>query len=1216
MRLFTALLFVLGAMVSATGQNAQNFWTSVRADDVFLPANSVRDFEPKNYRVFRLDLAGFKSALQNAPMEFATTQKTLILQVPQADGSLEPFSIRESPVMMAGLQAKYPNIRTYYGQSVQTPGKIMRFTVSPDWGIEAMIRHEDYRVEYVEPMALNQTEWYRAYDRRDFPQELRARQQIVAQPHPDNSLPANAAVGETPFAPELEMEERGLLDPVQMKLYRFAVGCTGEFSQDHGGTVPAVLAKVVGYTNKMNIVYEADLDIRLILVDDEDKLIFLDPVTDPYTGSTVGQWAGQNGQILNTYLGGFDKYDLGHCFARYLGGDAAGVAGGLCCTLSKAAGCSSGTPPYGDGFLDIPGQEIGHQWAGGHTWNYCTANNQWSQPSACEPGSGSTVMSYAGACGQYNVATTTDLYYQACSIVEIRDFVKGNIGSTCGSVEATTNNAPIATHPYQDNFFIPILTPFELKGSATDPDGDTNLTYIWDETDTGPYTPPGQPLSSCPLFRSWPPSTKTNRVFPRIQTIVLNQNSNAEQLPGYTRDMNFRFVVRDNHVPGGGVGYADLVFKTTDKAGPFLVTSPNVGSDRWTVGDYTLVTWDVANTDQVPVSCKTVNILLSTDGGYNYPTVLASNIPNTGVACVLVPDKTSIQARIRIEAADNIFFDISNANFRIEDPTTPGFAICGDKLKQTVCAPTTFTSQVSTSAVGTFSSPITFTAAGLPAGTGVAFNPATVNPGETAELRVDFPADLADGTYSLTVTGTANGLTETREYTFVYFNANLSGLTQEGPADGATGVAQSPTLTWKPLPYADKYDVELATSPSFAAGTIVASQSDLTATSYQSPIVLDKGKVYFWRVRAKNECGESAWSDAFAFSTLVESCATLTASDLPKTLAANGTPSIEIPINIPAGGTVSDVNVKQVKGFHESFKQLELHLVSPQGTDVLLFKNKCGSLSVSFNLGVDDASTAFPCPPPLSTAQPTKPQGSLAMFNGQSAAGNWKLVAKDNEAGSGGVIEAFQLELCAASALNPPFIVNNNILSLLPGVNALISNDLLKADDANNTPPQLTFTLITVPADARIEINGQSAAPGSTFTQAELDNGAVRLFDYGTNHSTYSFRFIVTDGEGGMVSGTFTIQPLPVGTNEAANALRFRLAPNPATETVQLTFGEATPSDTRVSVFNAAGQLVQNRLLAAGQTAMTLDVAALPEGIYMVAVENEKGRGVRKLVVR
>jgi hypothetical protein len=99
-------------------------------------------------------------------------------------------------------------------------------------------------------------------------------------------------------------------------------------------------------------------------------------------------------------------------------------------------------------------------------------------------------------------------------------------------------------------------------------------------------------------------------------------------------------------------------------AGPFAVTSPNTAT-TWSLNDWNSVTWDVANTNSDPVNCTQVNILLSSDGGNTFRTVLTSTTVNDGEEEVWVGKYDTTTARVKVECVGNIFFDISNADFTI-----------------------------------------------------------------------------------------------------------------------------------------------------------------------------------------------------------------------------------------------------------------------------------------------------------------------------------------------------------------------------------------------------------------------------------------------------------------------------------------------------------------------------------------------------------------------
>lgn len=1201
----------------ALSAQTQNFFQPVQEEKIALRQNVMtRSFFPTKYQTYQLDYQAIKAILQTAPQEFTTAarQHACVVSFPLADGTAEEFAVWQTAVMEPELASRHPEIRTFAGRSLRNGARTVRVCYSPR-GLRAMILQPDLGVVYVEPYAWGQGEYCIAYDRADLPLESRLKLGTGWI-----SPGADAARAGEPFTPPAE--ERGtLIDPVKLKVYRYIAATTGEFGQDHGGTKDLAFAAVVDYTDRINAVFERDANLRLQLIAASEYVAFADPASDPYTGVTVFDWMGQNPAILNEYCN-FNSHDIGHVYARYIDGPASGVAGSLgnVCGSNKAQGCTSGqgNGDYGDGFVSTLGQEVGHQLNGGHTWNRCGSIAGRHGDSAFEPGSGSTIMSYAGSCGSDNVQTFSNLYFHSGSIEEFRSFYTFGNGAGCGSMLTTDNNPPVVTLPYQDNFFIPILTPFEMNGSATDPDGDP-LVYSWEGIDAGPEAPLGEQIANSAIFRTYTASAATNRYFPRLNTILNNGTYNAEILPEYTRDVTLRFTARDNRPGGGGVGWADVAFKAWGGAGPFLVTSPNAASDIWRIGEYVNVVWDVSNTNLAPVNCQTVNIRLSTDGGQTYPITLASGVINDGSHYVLVPNNLTSSARVRVDAADNVFFDISNANFKIQQASQPTLTVGLSVDAGNICLPADFSSEVLTAGSLGFSNPVSLSITGnLPPGAVAVLSKTTLNPGESATLSVDLSAVTLEGVYTFNVEASAAGSpTLVRPVTLSLFSNDFSALTLDSPADGTADLTLIQTLRWNTAPDALSYDVQFSTSPSFS--TILASKTSTSIDSFKIPFLLEKGTGYYWRVRPRNECGIHDWTEPFFFSTYAEKCQVFGSNDLPKIITASGTPTIESKINVIAGSTISDVNVRQIKGYHDYFGKLEARLINPQGTEVVLFKEKCFNYSGYFNFGLDDAAPgAFPCPP-ANNSQFYRPENPLSPFYGQDNSGTWTLRIKDNEIGDGGTLEIFKLEFCASVALSPPFLVNNNPLAIPTGTNQVITPDLLLVEDANNPHDQLTFTLVTVPAFGQLHKTGVGTLnAGDNFTQADLDAGLIRFYDYGVSGDLDGFRFTVADGEGGFL-GTpkFIIQPLGVGTGEPdeGNSLNFSLFPNPANDAFWLATGRPADSNTRISMFNAAGQLIRTEILPSGTERIQIAVMDLPKGIYMVRLEGEIGTGVKKLII-
>lgn len=1208
-------LFFLLCLFLANAIQAQNasFFRPIPADKIALETGVSASVLPKKFDAFQLDEAGLRAVLENAPWELTpeATQRKCVISVPMGNGQVEQFSVWRIAMLDAELAAACPYIRTYAGVSLQDVRRTIRFSTTLR-GFRAMVLQPDFSSAMIKPVIPRENSGrYIAYDLADTPDDTQFQYRTGVAPNGEVWF----GDGEARIVPPAE--DRGQeFEPVRMKVYRFCVAAVGQFTQDHGGTKPLALSAVTEYTSFVSAAFERDIDIRLQLTAASQYVMFTDPDTDPYPGPGNQDYMSQNVAVLNQYTN-FASHDLGHVYIRGGGGVAGAI--GNACGLNKAQGCSAGSlvgpEDYGDRFLFVVGQEVGHQLGGGHTWSHCGVggNDQRQGQTAFEPGSGSTIMSYVGGCGPDNIQFNGDLYYHGGSIEEIKTYT--TFIGTCGTWLVTSNNAPVVTLPYQDNFNIPISTPFELNGSAVDPDGDP-MTYSWEGIDAGPETPLGEPQGNTAIFRSWPSVNVSNRYFPKLATTLANGFNAAEQLPTYTRDLTFRLTVRDNKPDGGGVGWADVAFKAVEQAGPFLVISPNASNNIWRVGELTEVKWDVANTNAVPVNCQRVNIRLSKDAGQTYPITLAANTENDGSQYILVPNELTALARVRVEAADNVFFDLSNANFKIQAPVQPSLTLGLTTDGGIICLPDNFSTDIHTASVLGYNTPVTLDLLGnLPPGATAAFSATNINPGETSTLTLDLQNVAVEGNFDLTVRAISGTDTLLRPVSIQLRRNDFTGFVLQTPLNGATDLGLAQTLHWSKGLDADYYDVQFSNTPAFT--TILASISGTSLDSLKINFLLEKGTAYFWRVRPINECGAAAWSEPFFFSTFAEDCLSFTANDLPKYIPANGTPTIESKITVLQGGTLSDLVISNIEGFHEYFKDLEAHLISPQGTDVLLWKDRCGNFNGGFNFGLSDASpTTFACPPP-NNGSIEKPQNALAPIIGENSTGIWTLRVKDKIANSGGTLSNFKLQFCQSVNIQPPFLVNNIVMPLPSGTNRVITPDFLLVEDPNNTHVQLVFTVMTVPQHGIITKEGiGELKPGDQFTQADLDGGQIRFFDYGSSTDPDGFRFVVADGEGGFL-GTplFVAQPLVGTQNPDVAAIDFSMFPNPAESSVWIAFGQAIGSNAQVSLFNMGGQLVQSEQMAAGQERLQIELAHLPKGIYAVRVETKEGAGVRKLVV-
>ncbi len=1161
-----------------------------------IPQKFERRSTLQRYRTVKLDAAALQTALAAAPARFDVQRSTDPLPVvtfPLPDGSVAPFRLTEASVMAPDLQRRYPNIRSYTGYSSDDPTAVIKCDWTP-YGLHAMLISNRWGTVFIEPYQLGEADYYVVYRKQDYVPEAKKHTFSCGVETAETAL-ENPGSGVS-----ARSEEDG-----NLRQYRLALACTGEYANFHGGQKPLILAAMVVSINRINGVYEREFAATLQLIATNDSLIFLDAASDPYNNNNGGAMLNQNRTVCNNLIGAAN-YDIGHVFSTGGGGIA---SLGSVCTSEKAMGVTGQNAPIGDPFdIDFVAHEMGHQFNANHTQNNnCNRNGL----TAVEPGSGSTIMAYAGICNP-NVQNNSHDYFHGINLAEIKQFITDDAGNNCALLVPTNNGAPAVLAG--SNYTIPKSTPFVLRALADDPDTDDLLTYCWEQMDNQTaIMPPNANSASGPLFRSFEPDTLPDRYFPSLATLVPGAGSTWEKLPAAGRNLKFRVTVRDNNPVGGRTAQDDMVVTVAATAGPFVVTNPNTAA-TWHTGEYQIITWDVANTDKSPVFCPTVNIRLSTDGGYTYPVLLAAEVPNTGQYCIQVPDVATSKARIIVEAGNNIFFDISDTDLEIGPPQASSFSICVAQPLAQVCLPQTFSTTIATSALLGLTDPVDLAVSGLPAGATALLSPNPILPGEAAQLDISLPNGLSEGVLDIQVRGVVGADTIAFPMSLTVISNNFENLALLAPANGASGLNQTPVLYWQAVSDADVYDVELAVNPVF--DNVLVSRENILVDSLKIPLLLEKGTVYYWRVRPKNECGAGKWVGPFAFATVVNICSTLEAFDLPKNISASQAGTVETKVTVAANSIVSDVNVSKLQGSHQFFRDLEVRLISPAGTDVLLFKDKCGSYNGNFNLGFDDSAlNAMTCPP-ANNGNVFLPATVLSAFNGENTAGDWTLRVRDNVVSSGGTLAAFALDICSSSALFPPVIVTNIPMLLDPGNNKVVGTDLLKSEDADNSDAELTYTLMTVPEHGQLQLfwTGEMQV-GAKFTQADLNNGGLRYFHYGTNALTDQFCFTVTDSTGGLAQGCFTVQPNPLSTREA-RALDFLLSPNPATETVQLAFGEPLRSDARVRLFDTAGRLVQTQVLANGQIGLLLHVANFPKGIYALAVDSAEGSGVRKLVVR
>jgi Metallo-peptidase family M12 len=600
-----------------------------------------------DYRSLSLDLAALRARLNDAPDEYRGSAG-LLLDLPKSDGSYQTFSVYRTAVMAPGLAARYPQIRSFAAVALDQPQVHASLDDSP-LGFNVMIRATD-GVTIIRPTQMGEGDVYISYRRETLSRATEPFRCLLDASHSELDRPFAQSIQAAPST----------ITGANIRTYRLAMAATGEYTAFFGGTVVNGMAAIVQAVNRVNGIYQTDFAVQFQLVNNNNSLVYTSAATDPYTNDDGFAMLDENQANIDTVIG-TANYDIGHVFSTG-GGGVADV--GVPCTSKKAVGVTGSGSPTGDDFwVDYVAHEMGHQMGALHSFNSTTDNcggGNRDGGEAFEPGSGSTIMAYAGICGADDLQPHSDPIFHAGSLVPIVANLAGS-GATCGAVLTTTNHAPVPNAGGDHS--IPMMTPFQLSGSATDQENDT-LTYIWEEMDLGAAAPPDTDDGNRPLFRDFVPTRTPTRTVPRLSNVLSNSLSFGETWATTTRDLKFRFTVRDNRPGGGATASDDMVAHVIASAGPFSITSPNTVVS-WQGNTTNAVTWNVANTDAAPINCTNVDISLSNDGGQTFPFVLAPNVPNTGSANVVTPNFAIAAARIKVSCVGNIFFDISDQNFSI-----------------------------------------------------------------------------------------------------------------------------------------------------------------------------------------------------------------------------------------------------------------------------------------------------------------------------------------------------------------------------------------------------------------------------------------------------------------------------------------------------------------------------------------------------------------------
>ena len=645
------LAITLTALLATTANADTTSWQDIQAQNTDNDASDTTNAHPQTFRLLQLDEDSLKhqidtvatTAVLSVAAQARTTNLTLSLPLP--DGSFAEVTATPSTVLADDIAAEHPEIQTWKVQG--TDGKVISGVIDfTALGFHAMLDMANGDTLFIDPQDIAGQRQYVSFSKKANAEAFRSNWTC------GNHDAINS------FRPDLSSNTAARTSAAKagetLQNYDIAIAATAEYTAYFGSQANA-LSAIVSTLNRVNQIYERDLAIHLNLVSGTN-LIYTNATSDPYTNGDAVSMIEENQKSLDAVLGK-DGYDVGHVFGKTAGGNGLAIMGATCTGEYKAQGTTSFSSPKGDAFdIDYVAHELGHQFGATHTFNSntgsCGSGNRQAE-TAYEAGSGSTIMAYSGICGSNNLQSNSDAMFHAASISQIIDYAHNGSGAGCASASSLSNTNPTANAG--NDYTIPAGVPFLLSGSGNDSNGDT-LSYSWEQIDAGTASDVNVDKGDNALIRTHLPSSSPARFVPQMSDLTSGAQSAGEYLPVTNRTLNFRLQVRDGK---GGTAYDDMKVTTYNTGSTFAVTSPT--SKTLYANAIQTVRWNVAGTDQAPISCSNVDIAITTDNGSTFTTLL-SNTPNDGSAAVTLPSSLGSSNFIRVKCSNNLFFAMSVTN--------------------------------------------------------------------------------------------------------------------------------------------------------------------------------------------------------------------------------------------------------------------------------------------------------------------------------------------------------------------------------------------------------------------------------------------------------------------------------------------------------------------------------------------------------------------------
>ncbi len=1203
-----SILTGIAFLIASSAIMAQS-WMSTNLSEISATSDETPQIRASEARYFELNFGEYYNQVLQG-------QNAETIQLPSPEGGFMEFLLEENTAMAEGLKENFPGIQTFNAMPLDGANVWGKVEITHK-GLRAMIFSPGKSTIFLDPVFKSSPKYYLVYRQNKF----------LTDKTFTCHLSEDRIDGRTDMAKDGEP-----YNACELKTYEIAIAGTGTYTEFHGGTVEDALAAMVTSMDRINGIYERDFGITFTIVENNDQVIYTDPDNDPYTSGNTGAMIGEVQDNLDDEIGNAN-YDIGHVFD---GTNAGGLAslGVVCAQGSKARGVTTGSSPVNDPFdLRVLSHEIGHQFSATHTFNNECGGNR-TDATAVEPGSGNTPMSYAAICPP-NVQNFTDEHFHGISMQQIGNYIDNPL-VTCQTTTEILNTAPVL-EDLPDLIFIPVSTPFLLEAIATDLDGD-ELTYCWEQIDNEISQQPPVPSSTGgPNFRSLPPDEDPVRYFPSLASLVSNGPYTWERLPSVERQMDFRVTVRDNSPGAGCTQYDDMTVQTVADAGPFQLQYPSDFGIVWQPFTEETILWDVANTDAAPINAETVNILLSTNNGFDYPILLAEDVPNTGSYTLEVPNIPTTIAKIMVQNSEGTFFDVSDFKFDIvgfED----GFFFSTDFEGTEICPDETFSFDFQLAEIGEFDELVDLSISSQPDNSTISLSADQVAIGQTVTVTASDFTTTPTGTFELTISGSGGEFDNEISFDINILNNTPVPPLPEYPDNEEGAIPTSVTLEWdESIEPGTTYSIELASDQDFT--DIVASGVDLEENTFDVEGLTPETE-YFWHVSKENECANSEFSEVFSFTTFT--CLDENPNDLPVEIDDGSEDFYSSELFVDQAGLIADIDVVNLEGEHSRVSDLIFRLEAPDGTVATLASNLCG-LNLTLQPNGDVVVNS-----PGSIAGTIESSGAVSWGGPIPSAGITAEGVQPEDAGADGDIH----DLCQF-ALNPEQLQGNiALVNRSPEEGGCdFVTQIANAQDAgaaaavviNNVPGEGFFDMpgfsndIDIPAVMISFEDGQTILSGigegvqdfnlSFDDDAELDiipcpptdgqayrpQEELTVFNNINAAGTWKLEIEDTQDENGGELQNWALRICyadDIMSTDDESQYAVALFPNPTNGSLFVELGEFRAE--RALLMDLSGRVLENRVVQSPR--LEFNLSRYANGVYFVRLEGNGANAVYKVV--